>query len=85
MITKERIKAEIDNIKDEHLTVLYRIIKALEAPIEEPVKTIRVSKSKQADNKSEWHNFIQETYGCLADSPIKRGNQERYEVREEIE
>ena len=30
MISKEQIKVEIDNIKDEHLVILYRIIKDLD-------------------------------------------------------
>ncbi|MFV1976834.1 MAG: hypothetical protein ACC651_13875 [Candidatus Scalindua sp.] len=76
MINKEQIKAEIDNIKDKHLVILYRIIKALEVPAEEQVK--------QFSKKSEWHEFIQETYGCLSDAPIERGDQGVYEVREEI-
>ncbi|KHE92699.1 MAG: hypothetical protein K8F52_08660 [Candidatus Scalindua rubra] len=76
MINKEQIKAEIDNIKDEHLVILYRIIKALEVPVEGHVK--------QFSEQSEWHEFIQETYGCLSDAPIERGDQGVYEVREEI-
>ena len=34
--------------------------------------------------QSEWHDFIQETYGCLAGAPIERGEQGKYEVREAI-
>jgi hypothetical protein len=79
MMTKEIIKTEIDNLKDEYLEILYRIIKALEMPVTE------VSEPLEMINKqSEWHNFIQETYGCLADSPIERGEQGKYEVREAI-
>lgn len=77
MINKEQIKAEIDNIKDEYLVILYRIIKALEIPAEEQVKHF--------SKKSEWNEFIQETYGCLLDAPIERGDQEAYNIREEIE
>jgi len=73
MINKEQIKAEIDNMKDEHLVILYKIIKALEVPAEEQVK--------QFSKKSEWHVFIQETYGCLSDAPIELGDQGVYEVR----
>ncbi len=32
----------------------------------------------------EWHDFIAETYGCLADAPIERGDQGQYEIREAI-
>lgn len=79
MITKEIIKAEIDNLKDENLEILYRIIKALEVPITEVIKPFEI-KNKQSD----WHNFIQKTYGCLADAPIERGEQGKCEVREAI-
>jgi hypothetical protein len=33
----------------------------------------------------EWHDFINMTYGCLADDPITRYPQGEYEEREEIE
>ena len=37
------------------------------------------------DTELNWHAFIQETYGCLADAPIERGSQGEYELREKIE
>ncbi len=79
MITKEKIKTEIDNLKDEYLEILYRIIKALEIPVSEVTEHLEI-----INKQSEWHNFIQETYGCLADAPIGRGEQGKYEVREAI-
>ena len=79
MITKEKIKTEIDNLKDEYLEILYRIIKALEIPVSEVTEHLEI-----INKQSEWHNFIQETYGCLADAPIERGEQGKYEVREAI-
>ncbi|HDQ00424.1 MAG TPA: hypothetical protein ENN22_14750 [bacterium] len=79
MITKEKIKTEIDNLKDDYLEILYRIIIALEMPIGE------VTEQTETINKqSEWHKFIQETYGCLSETPIERGDQGVYEVREVI-
>ena len=78
MVTKELIKAEIDKIPDEYLEVLYKIIKALETPVE-----VEVSHPKD-DEPSEWRKFVQETYGCLADDPIRRGDQGTYEIREQI-
>jgi hypothetical protein len=33
----------------------------------------------------EWHDFIEMTYGCLADDPIIRYPQGEYDVRENIE
>ena len=85
MITKEQIKAEVDKIRDEHLALLYRIIKALEIPIEESTKSVRAKGSRKASKKTEWHQFIQETYGCLSAAPIERGDQGIYEFREVIE
>lgn len=79
MITKEKIKTEIDNIKDEYLEILYRIIKALEMPIVE-----NAEHPETINKQFQWHNFIQETYGCLTNTPIKRGEQGKYEVREAI-
>jgi hypothetical protein len=79
MITKEIIKAEIDNLKDEYLEILYRIIKALEVPVTKVTKPLG-KKNKESD----WYNFVQETYGCLADAPIERGEQGKYEIREAI-
>jgi hypothetical protein len=79
MITKEKIKTEIDNLKDEYLEILYRIIKALEIPVSEVTEHLEI-----VNKQSEWHNFIQETYGCLADAPIEREEQGKYEVREAI-
>ena len=79
MITKEIIKAEIDNLKDEYLEILYRIIKALEVPATEATKPLEIR-----NRESDWHSFIQETYGCLADAPIERGEQGKCEIREAI-
>lgn len=35
--------------------------------------------------KSDWHSFLQQTYGSLADDPIERWDQGEYEEREPIE
>ena len=32
-----------------------------------------------------WQAFIQETYGCLTDDPIARGDQGTFETREVLE
>jgi len=34
------------------------------------------------DDQTEWQAFVNETYGCLADDPIERGEQGVYEIRE---
>ncbi len=85
MITKELLKAEIDKVQDKYLEVLYKIIKALETPTEKEAaaRTGTMDTAKEAEELS-WHDFIEETYGCLADAPIERGDQGEYEVRESI-
>jgi len=86
MITKELVKAEVDKVQDKYLEVLYRIIKALinspELAVIAPDDTIEAQTKTET---SSWHNFIEQTYGCLADDPIERGEQGQYEVREAIE
>jgi hypothetical protein len=34
---------------------------------------------------SDWHQFLQETYGSLRESPIRRWDQGYYEERERLE
>ncbi len=74
MITKELIKSEIDNVRDEYLGALYRIVKALEEPRRPAVRERR-------GDETSWVQFIAETYGSSASSPIGRGDQGEYEVR----
>jgi len=78
MITRELLKNEIDKIQDRYLEVVYRIIKALVSP------SMRAT-SPQNAQLSDWHSFIEQTYGSLADDPIERGDQGQFEVREVIE
>jgi hypothetical protein len=82
MITKDHIKSEIDKVQDEYLDVLYQIIKVFEYSPE--IETIE-SVQDQYETKSEWLQFVNETYGCLADDPIARGEQGHYQKREDIE
>ena len=63
---------EIGRVQDEYLEVLYKIIKAPEH-------------GGDADRPETWHDFIAETYGCLSDDPIARGDQGKYEIRGSIE
>jgi hypothetical protein len=81
MITKELIKAEIDRVQDKYLEVLYKIIKALVSPIDEAVGPKSTISDAAEVEALEWHNFIEGTYGCLADAPIERGDQGQYEIR----
>ncbi len=78
MITKELIKSEIDMVQEEYLEALFKIIKAFEVP----AKGIDVP--LQASEASEWKAFINKFAGCMADNPIKRGEQGEYEIREKL-
>ncbi|MGA1867150.1 MAG: hypothetical protein ACMUJM_01245 [bacterium] len=85
MITKELLKVEIEELPDEYLEVLFKIVKALKSPAEtEITNQINTSKSGQYNAQLSWPDFIKVTYGCLADDPIKRGDQGKYEIREKI-
>ena len=88
MITKERLKIKIDNVQDEYLDVLYRIIQVFEYA-QSPECMIAENQSSvspiQVQETQEWLAFINKTYGCLADDPIKRGKQGVFEVREAIQ
>lgn len=78
------LKVEIDKIQDKYLEILFKIIKALESSVEtETSKQINPPKSDECDAELKWPGFIKKTYGCLADDPIKRGDQGKYEIREE--
>ena len=79
MITRDLIKEEIDRMQEEYLEILYRIIKALESPLDSDE-----SSPDTTVQSSSWGEFIKATYGCLTDDPIERGEQGQYEIRETI-
>lgn len=76
-ITKERIKSEVDKVRDEYLGVLYRVVLALEEPENAPAGK---AKRVQADEAG-WAQFIAEMYGSTADAPLERGAQGQPESR----
>jgi hypothetical protein len=76
MITKELLKTEIDNVPEENLGVLYKIIKALEEPARATESTF--------ESQEQWMAFIAETFGSTSDAPLERGEQGSYEVREPL-
>jgi hypothetical protein len=84
MITKELIKAEIDRVQDKYLEVLYKIVEVMVSPIDEVTSPEATTVITKKVKDLEWHNFIEETYGCLAGAPIERGEQGQYEIREAI-
>jgi len=71
MTTKEQLKSEIEKVADEYIDALYKIVKALE-------------KSKSTERSVDWLEFIEQTYGCMQDSPIERGTQGDFDFRREI-
>ncbi len=79
MVTRTLIKEEIDKVQDSHLEILYRIVKALETPSDS--ENLPIPKKTKITN---WKEFIELTYGCMADDPIYRGEQGQYEIRESI-
>ena len=85
MITRERLKEEIDRVQDSYLDVIFHIVQSFEyAPPVQNFNT-RSSLSKSTDNTLEkWRAFVESTYGILASDPIKRGSQGDYEIREAI-
>jgi hypothetical protein len=85
VISKELLKSEIDKVKTEYLGLLYRIIKAFEwTDLEDrPRNPVSHKGPKTAD--LDWHAFVMSTYGSLADAPIQRGEQGRFEAREPME
>jgi hypothetical protein len=72
MVSRETIKNEIDRVRNEHLELLYGIIKLLE----------NGSRADDAERSRDWLESVTNTYGCLADAPISRGDQGHYEDRE---
>ena len=85
MITRERLKEEIDRVQDSYLDVIFHIVQSFEyAP---PVQNFKshAPLPKSVDNTLEkWQAFVESTYGILASDPIKRGAQGEYEIREAI-
>lgn len=80
MITREQLRAELDGVEDKDLDILHRIITALASS---PCSSKPVAESLH--ELPEWHRFIENTYGCLADDPLERGDQGRFEMREAVE
>lgn len=80
MVTRELIKHEIDQVQEEYLEFLYRVIRAL-GPFSEPVLTETADESLAQP----WAEFVNSTYGMFAEAPIERAEQGEFEVREVLE
>ncbi len=74
MVTKQLVKDEIDNIPEEHLPVLYRIVLALEDG-NGATSPAASAGGPDSDGARAWQEFVAETYGCMA------GDQGWYEDR----
>lgn len=85
LITKERLKREIDNVQDGYLDALFQVIKAFEYAPPPGHRDIPFrSPQRGAETMQDWLTFVATTYGSLASDPIERGEQGMYEVREDI-
>src|SRR5262245_170814 len=85
MITKQLLKDAIDHVQDEYLEALYTIIRACGLPAHKASQEHLPAASPGTETEGlDWQTFIQETYGCLADDLITRGDQGTYEKREEV-
>ena len=87
LVTRALLKQEIDRVREEHLTALYNIIKVFEFPAGTLISDAKdgTADTTVASDGLNWEKFIQKTYGCLKDNPIKRSSQGEFEVREVIE
>lgn len=83
MISKELLKREIDNVQDEYLIPLYKIIKTFEYP--DDLDNIEFEEEEEDQGKKEWLKFIDKFAGCLSDTPIERGEQGNFETREDCQ
>lgn len=83
MINRKLLKTEIDRVRSEYLELLYSIIKLFEKDTQEEVGSVPSgSVEAQLSGNVDWPDFVAHTYGCLAEAPISRGDQGRYESRE---
>ncbi len=87
LVTRTLLKQEIDRVREEHLTALYNIMKVFEFPAGTLISDAEdgTADTVAASDGLNWEKFIQETYGCLKDDPIKRSSQGKFELREAIE
>lgn len=76
-VTRELLKTEIDNVAEQDLETLHRIIKALS-------RTAQSSPPTQ-QNTAGWRTFVEQMYGSLASDPIVREPQGDYETREDMD
>jgi len=79
MITTEMLKTEIDKVRQEYLEILSQVIKAFESSAENLNTDIQKLKEEKHTG---WHEFLKDSFGCLANDLIERGEQGLFEKRE---
>ncbi len=85
MITKERLKREIDKVQNGYLDALFQVIRAFEyAPPPKRGNMSPMTSESDEETMQEWLKFVETTYGSLASDPIEREYQGTYEVLESI-
>jgi hypothetical protein len=84
MVSRRLLKTEIDKVKNEHLELLYAIIRLLENGMGKDAGLGREHQTADGGSDLNWHDFVASTYGCLADAPVSRGDQGQCERREEV-
>jgi len=86
MISRELLKTEIDKVKSEHLELLYGIIRLLEGDVREgAASALAQTPACETGVPLDWYEFVANTYGCLSDAPIVRGEQGQHDSREAVE
>jgi hypothetical protein len=67
--TRDKVKTEIDNLDEEDLEIVHRIIVAFDV-------------STGDRGTKNWRDFVASTYGSFADAPIERADQSDIEPRD---
>ena len=82
MVTRELLKKEIDHVQDEYLIPLYKIIKTFEHHDE--LNKLELEDEEKTTGNEDWYRFLDKFAGCLSDTPIERGNQGNFEIRDDL-
>lgn len=78
MVNREEIKAAIDEVQDEHLDMLFRIIRVFRFP------TPSARPILHENEPENWQSFVSATAGAWQGEPLERGDQGEYEQRETL-
>ncbi len=78
MVNREEIKAAIDEVQDEHLDMLFRIIRVFRVATPSPRPQLHENEPEN------WQRFVDATAGAWQGEPLERGDQGEYEQRETL-